>query len=365
MRSLDFIVFGIGRSGTTALAKSLNMHPDILCGIERFHYAADPRSIQFPESFSDTTFKSNPKNLTRTLELMASKGPDVAIVGDKNPRYYCNIEAWQKFKPGLAKIAIYRSPYEYLASWKNRADNPKDVWHPELHGAFGIYELFGMLRDLLAHGDDTLMVPYDAFYFGNDQLIFDILKFMGADTARFPFDEFRKKIFMRSSEPRTRPELSADVNEMLAVAKIDVIDEILLRDGVYRIGEVRSEIEAWMQSIPSQLGDLAEKSFQKRDSQALHKLLLFWVRHFPQTEAMPNPAAVPPVFKLYHDLLYTSGRSRWAAVAALARKTRTNPVKFMVMARGQMAAGNLSASRSATKQAIVSIVKALQARSGT
>ena len=364
MRSLDFIVFGIGRSGTTALAKSLNMHPDILCGIERFHYATDPGSISFPDAFSSPAFKSHPKNLTRTLELMASKGAAVAIVGDKNPRYYCNIEAWQKFKPGIAKIAIYRSPYEYLASWKNRADNPKDIWHPELHGAFGIYELFGMLRALLSHGDDTLMVPYDAFYFDNDQLVFDILKFVGADTERFPYEEFRKKIFSRSSGPRSRPELADGVNEMLDVAKIDVIDKILLLNGVYRLGDVRSEIEAWMRSIPAQLGVLAEKSFLERDSKALHKLLLFWVRHFPQIESMPNVDAIPPTVRLYHDLLYTTGRSRWAAVAALARTTKTNPLRFMVMARGRMAAGNLSASRSATKQAIVSVVKTLQAKSG-
>ena len=233
-----------------------------------------------------------------------------------------------------------------------------------MHGAFGIYELFGMLRALLAHGDDTLVVPYDAFYFDNDQLVFDILKFTGADTERFPFDEFRKKIFSRSPAPRSRPELADGVNEMLDVAKIDVIDKILLLNGVYRIGDVRSEIEAWMRSIPAQLGVLAEKSFLERDSKALHKLLLFWVRHFPQIETMPNVGAIPPTVRLYHDLLYTTGGSRWAAVAALARTTKTNPLRFMVMARGRMAAGNLSASRSATKQAIVSVVKTLQAKSG-
>ena len=139
MRALDFIVFGVGRSGTTALATSLNLHGDILCGIERFHYNVAPVLIDFPHSFEDTSFKCNALHLEATRMLFASKGPGVAFAGNKHPRYYCNLDAWRTFKPDLRKIAIYRSPYEYLASWQQRAANPVDDWHNDLQGVFGIY----------------------------------------------------------------------------------------------------------------------------------------------------------------------------------------------------------------------------------
>ena len=47
---LDFIVFGIPRSGTKALVRALNLHPNVYCAMERFHFRADHSRLTFPES---------------------------------------------------------------------------------------------------------------------------------------------------------------------------------------------------------------------------------------------------------------------------------------------------------------------------
>lgn len=367
MRSLDFIVFGVGRSGTTSLATALNLHRDILCGIERFHYNVAPVLIDFPRSFEDMSFKCNAHHAGPNLELLASKGASVAFAGNKNPRYYCNLEAWRMFKPDLRKIAIYRSPYEYLASWQQRAGNPDDGWHIDMQGVFGIYELFGLLRALLDHADDTLMVPYNAFYFDNDQTILDIVRHIGADVERYPHGEFLKTIHSASKPAKSRPKLPGDIVKMLEAANIETIDRVLLRNEAYRFGDVRAAVEAWLQSIPPQLGVLAEQWISARESDSLHKLMLYWARHFPQLDVMPNAAAVPATFKLYFNMLHTEGYSQWVAAMTMAKATNTSPLSNIINALS----GNTKppavnpASRYLARLSRNTLRQALSAKTGT
>ena len=366
MRPLDFIVFGIGRSGTTGLGQALNMHPDILCGIERFHYKADPAMIMVPQSFEDSSFKCNALLIGPNLELVKEKGADVSFIGNKNPRYFCNLEAWHQFKPDLRKVAIYRSPYEYLASWKTRADNPADSWHSDMQGVFGIYELFGMLRALLEHADDTLMVPFDAFYFGNGQTILDVIDHIGANASRYPHDEFLKTLRHDPKQPRKRPELPGDVAEMLDVANFDAIDRILMRDEVYRIADVRSSIEDWLQSIPPRLGELAEQWIVARESDSLHKLMLYWVRHFPHLDAMPNSAALPGTFRLYRDFVFSEGFTKWTAAITMAKRTNTSPLNSIIQAlSGKPPPPNSDMTRYLVHQSRRAIGRAMASRTGT
>lgn len=335
MRSLDFIVFGVGRSGTTALATSLNLHPQLLCGVERFHYNVDPRAINVPEAFEDQTFICDASLLPYNLQLVRDKSASVVLFGNKSPRYFCNLKAWQNLNPEMQKVAIYRSPYEYLASWTTRAKNPADTaWPTDLDGVFGIYELFGMLRALLDHADDALMIPYGAFYFGTDATILDIVSHLGADPDDYPHEEFRKTVFSSGAPAGARPRLTRDVHALLEIANVDALDRILLRDRVFRIGEVRDLVEGWLHAIPAQLGEMAEAWLLARESDNLHKLLLFWTRLFPRLDVLPNAMAVPATFKLYHNMVHTEGYSQWVAAIDLAKKTNTSPLSNILHALG-------------------------------
>ena len=44
-KQLDFVIFGVPRSGTKALVRALNLHPHVYCAMERFHFRADHAQI--------------------------------------------------------------------------------------------------------------------------------------------------------------------------------------------------------------------------------------------------------------------------------------------------------------------------------
>jgi tetratricopeptide (TPR) repeat protein len=354
MKHLDFIVFGVGRSGTSALANSLNLHPEVFCGIERFHYNVAPERIVFPESFRDQSFVCAPANAQRTEEELKSKGDSIMFAGNKNPRYFCALEAWRKFNPAIKKIAIYRSPWHYLASWKNRAERQNDAWHPALQGPFGLYELFEMLRATIDFAEDTLLVPYDALYFENDQAINQILDHLGADPARFPRAVFIDNIFAQPGRTRERPALDPEIADMLDIARIDDLDRLLLRADPYRIGDIRYDIEQWLESLPGTLGELAEAWLLQRDNDQLHELLVSWVRTFPKLGAGANPSVLPPTFKAYHDLLFGAEPAKRSAALALHDRAVKLPAVNMILARIYTSQGN---PREASK-ALRSVIEA-------
>lgn len=338
MKPLDFIVFGVGRSGTTALASALNLHPEILCGIERFHYTVPPAQIVYPDSFHDPTFRAAATNVKATLDAIEAKS-DIRFAGNKNPRYFCRLADWQSFAPATRKIAIYRSPWHYLASWKARAERPGDPWHPSQQGAFGLYELFSMLRSTINWAPDTLLVPYDAVYFDNPQTILDAVRHIGADPTRFPNDQFLQTIFGQSHRSRQRPKLDGDVTEMLEIAGIDTLDSILLQANAFVIGERKAEIAAWLERVPARLAEVAEASIREREDEQMHALLERWIRHFPQLPSDSNRNAVPATFLHYHDVVFGSGRTQQHAAQFLCQRTGAPASISMALAKSYLDEG--------------------------
>ena len=298
MRNLDFIVFGVPRSGTSALARALNLHPDILCGVERFRYKTTPQSIKFPQSFRDPIHFCSPERLRATNEYLRLKGDDVLFAGDKNPRYYCRLEKWKIITPPVKKIAIYRSPYHYLASWRRRAETRRN-WPSEQVGVFGIFELFALLRACLDHGEDTLLIPYDACFLDNPTTINAALEHIGVDPARFDRESFLRRLFAQTPHKRERPELTNGEVALLDAADVDAIDAILLGKDAFTIGARRDEIETYLASVSPRFGELAEQWLQQRLSNQFDDFLRYWVAEFPELTILPNPDAVPPIFRHY------------------------------------------------------------------
>lgn len=315
MSHLDFIAFGVPRSGTSALAYALNLHPDILCGVERFRYKTEPRSIVFPQSFRDPTHFCAPNKLEVTNKYLNLKGDNVSFAGDKNPRYYCCLDKWKFVTPPVKKIAIYRSPYHYLPSWRRRAEARRN-WPPEQIGAFGIFELFALLRACLDHGEDTLFIPYDACFFDNPDTINAAVRHIGADPPRYDHETFVRRLFARSPQAPERPKLTDDEAALLDAARVEAIDAILLRKDAFFIGECRVEIEDYMANVTPRLGELTEQWLQERLSRQFDRFLRYWVAEFPGLSLIPNPDAVPPTFRHYA----AHARTRRARLASVFRR---------------------------------------------
>ena len=104
---LDFIVFGVPRSGTKALVHALNLHPHVYCAEERFHFRADHSRIIFPDSFLDASDGSDEelKKIKSISNELARKG-EITHAGNKLPRYYFALHRINRELPAVKNIWI-------------------------------------------------------------------------------------------------------------------------------------------------------------------------------------------------------------------------------------------------------------------
>ena len=124
---LDFIVFGVARSGTGALARALNFHPHVYCARERFHFRDNHALISFPDSFVDATDIELVRHQAKINQVKAELAHKTEILhaGNKLPRYYFALDRLNREVPKLKNILIYRSPRGFMASWNRREQAQK------------------------------------------------------------------------------------------------------------------------------------------------------------------------------------------------------------------------------------------------
>ncbi len=137
-------VCGAARSGTTALARLLNTHPDIVVGIERFKYRLlgaqdeiDYASLFTRERFfsyepGDTNIDFN-NTYVNDFQRMRPKFDSAMYVGDKIPGLYKRFRFLGETFPHCKVIFIVRDPMLVAASWESRAADADDGW-PEHRG---------------------------------------------------------------------------------------------------------------------------------------------------------------------------------------------------------------------------------------
>lgn len=129
-------VGGNPRSGTTALWRLLNGHPEVFIGVERYFRHFEKRRLR-PFHFRKGRFLNIKKRDTH--EKVSSQFDDrekasaaydrAKIVGDKMPpivRYYDMI--WERF-PASTILYILREPLPVAESYQKRKDNPDDGWN--------------------------------------------------------------------------------------------------------------------------------------------------------------------------------------------------------------------------------------------
>jgi hypothetical protein len=222
MAELDFVVFGIPRSGTHAFAQAFNLHPEIFCGIEFLKLRHRVTNLPLPHVFIRP--RKNEKRLhQRHRDLLNAKlqqGP-VRFYANKMPAYYFRLRGLLDEKPALKMFYIYRSPTSFVHSWDSRAARPNDKWPSGRRGAFGVIELVFCLKRLASLATPVSAVSYDAMFFDDPALMARMVEQVGADARRFDQQAFETELFGQASRKTIR---SGAYEELFKRFRFDAVD---------------------------------------------------------------------------------------------------------------------------------------------
>ena len=199
-KQLDFIIFGVPRSGTKALVRALNLHPHVYCAMERFHFRTDHSRLTFPDSFLDTSAIRDADDLAKIEDMheeLAAKD-EVLHAGNKLPRYYFALDRLNREVPGLKNIWIYRSPYGFMPSWNRRElDRERGQWPAGQVGLFGLIELLVCIENCLKLDKDVFVFSYARGFARSAEATLETLDFLGADPSLHDQKAFDKKQRLR------------------------------------------------------------------------------------------------------------------------------------------------------------------------
>lgn len=127
-------VFGVARSGTSALAKLLNLSDDIMIGQERYYHLFKRERIG-PEHFTRARFLDRREGDTHPRGGFGASSDDAAAcydralhVGDKYPSLFRNLDHMFATFPEARSVYILRNPLSVLESYDKRFQNPDDRW---------------------------------------------------------------------------------------------------------------------------------------------------------------------------------------------------------------------------------------------
>jgi sulfotransferase family protein len=289
-RPLDFIVYGIARSGTKGLVRALNLHPDVYCGMERFYFRADHTNLTFPESFLDPSNLPDPadrRKLETVRQELATK-TSVRFAGNKLPRYFFALDRINREIPALKNIWIYRSPYAVLPSWDRRElDNRKGQWPAGQVGLFALIELLVCVENSLALPKDVLVFPYDPGLSRSDGIVRQALAFLGADPElydglAFGAGQKRKqaKQALRAGNGASRQSLSDGEAELLEALRIKDLDRIFNQDQALMLSAIVGPLRDYLEDITPALPGALDAAFAATENASVPSFGRDYVRRY-------------------------------------------------------------------------------------
>ncbi len=215
---LSFIVSGVPRSGTSAFARSLNLHPALFCGIECFPINHDYAGFTAPDSFlalgeADKRTRAQDNSLEALNGKLASDQRPTHY-GNKLPRYYFCLWRLQQANLQPRIVHVFRDPIATANSWDRRAANPRDVlWQRGQIGLFAVAECFiALLR--LAQLDRPVCLVSHARYFSSAPDDYSrVIKALGVKPDASASAAFHAEYFQsKASTSLTPPAWAADID---------------------------------------------------------------------------------------------------------------------------------------------------------
>lgn len=131
---MNLFIAGCPRSGTTALTRLVNLHPEVVVGMERYKglyskregFSADlfRRDRFFDYRDNDSSFLPSTNAKAATFYANADEKFDRAkFVGDKYPQFFRHYDVLFKNFPDAHVIFVFRNPYFVAQSWQRKAED--------------------------------------------------------------------------------------------------------------------------------------------------------------------------------------------------------------------------------------------------
>jgi sulfotransferase family protein len=276
-RPLDFIIFGVPRSGTKALVRGLNLHPHVYCAQERFHFGTDHARLVFPDSFLDASTARNSEDIGK-IEAIAEDiaGKDVRHAGNKLPRYYFALDRINREVPYLKNIWIYRSPYSFIPSWNRREqDRDRGQWPVGQIGLFGFLELLCCIENCMKLKTDIFIFPYNPGLGRSPETILQALTFLGADAALYDQRAFEKEQ-RRQGEKRERRgddvapmPLEDHEKELLETLRAGELDSLMEQGRGLMLSDIALPLRQYLDAITESLPRAIDHAFMKCSDRAV------------------------------------------------------------------------------------------------
>ena len=261
---LDFIVFGVARSGTGALARALNLHPHVYCARERFHFRDHHALISFPDSFVEATGIELVRHQAKINQVKAelAQKKEILHAGNKLPRYYFALERLNREVPNLKNILIYRSPQGFMPSWNRRELERKErQWPNGQIGLFGLLELFICIDNCLRQNNDILVFPYESGLNRSLHPIVEAIDFLGANTDLYDRNTFERKQLTRTTSSSRLPLAHHEV-EILDRLRVRELDELMDQGNSMTIAQLAIPLREYMSSIAALLPSAFDRAFR-------------------------------------------------------------------------------------------------------
>tara|TARA_B100002003_G_scaffold238962_1_gene257779 strand:+ start:4407 stop:5303 length:897 start_codon:yes stop_codon:yes gene_type:complete len=221
VNNLDFFVFGVARSGTTALTNAFNLHPDVFCGVECFHPALDHSKLDIPVDFTNLDIVGERKANINS-ELMAKKESS-SIFGNKFPRYYLHVDNVVGKSSGAAPIGIHRESLGFIPSWNDRAEVGTG-WNKGRGGVAGIIEQFIFFSAILKARSDFKIFSYDELFFNDLGMIEKVYASVDAPILSEVIEKYKTTTFQNKAV-MNKVRIFSDVEKFaLEKLKLDEID---------------------------------------------------------------------------------------------------------------------------------------------
>lgn len=254
-RPLDFAVFGVPRSGTTAVARYLNAHAGVICLHERFDPELKHAGLAFPDALFDAPWGGEANRKQNLVRFIGGKQPPIRLWGAKTPRYYLRLPRVMAGIPSGRAVFCWRRPEEVAQSFTDRALNPNDHWRPQLRGLFGILEAPVCIARMLATEGNFLTVPHSATKRDQAGTAAAVLDFLAPGERFEPeADGFAEADAIGAKRlGRERPPLEAVEAEAAKMIDAEGIHAILDAPTPRPFAEVSAAARDWLSALPPDL----------------------------------------------------------------------------------------------------------------